>query len=116
MRLDPSTKPKPNKEHSDDLGDPKQEQGSLQSRKSAAASPPNLTRRCQRTQVTEEAMSQPRNRQWAHGLAECTEKRAVTKSGRPSRDGGPQSASSATRGLSIAVAQTSKRGIKDLVL
>ena len=81
-----------------------------------AASPPNPTRRCQRTQVTEEAMSQPRNRQRAHGLAERAEKRAATKSGRPSGSGGPQSASSAMRGLSIAVAQTSERGIKDLVL
>ena len=79
-------------------------------------SPPNPTRRCQRAQVTEEAMSQPRNRQRAHGLAGRAEKWAATKSGRPSGDDGPQSASSAMRGLSIAVAQTSERGIKDLVL
>ena len=115
-RIDPSTKPKPNQERSDSSGDTKQEQGTLQSRKSTAASPPNPTRRCQRAQVTEEATSQPRNRQRAHGLAEHAEKRAATKSGRSSGSGGPQSASSAMRGLGTVVAQTSERGIKDSVL
>ena len=115
-RIDPSTKPKPNQERSDSSGDTKQEQGTLQSRKSVAASPPNPTRRCQRTQVTEEAMSQPRNRQRVHGLAERAEKRAVTKSGCSSGSGGPQSASSAMRGLGTVVAQTSEQGIKDSVL
>ena len=81
-----------------------------------ATSPSNLTRRCQCTQVTEEAMLRPRNRQWAHALAECAEKRAATKSGHPGGNSGPQIASSTTRGLSIAVAQTNERGIKDLVL
>ena len=51
-----------------------------------------------------------------HALGERAEERAVTKSGRSRGIGGPQSASSATRGLSIAVAQTSERGIKDIVL
>ena len=61
-------------------------------------------------------MSQPRDRQRAHVLVERAEKRAATISGRSSGIGGPQSASSATRGLSIAAAQTSERGIKDIVL
>ena len=75
-----------------------------------AMSPPNPARQRQRTQVTEEAMSRPRSRQWARALGERAEERAVTKSGRPSGDDGPQSASSTTRGLSIAVAQTSEIG------
>ena len=66
--------------------------------------------------MTEEAMLRLRNRQWAHALAECAEKRATTKSGRPSGNGGPQIASSTTRGLNIAVTQTNEQGIKDLVL
>ena len=115
-RIDPSTKPKPNQERSDSSGDTKQEQGTLQSRKSAAASPPDQTRRCQRAQATEEAMSQPRDGQRARVLAERAEKRAATKSGRSSGSGGPQSASSAMRGLGTVVAQTSERGIKDSVL
>ena len=115
-RIDPSTKPKPNQERLDSLGDTKQEQGTLQSRKSAATSPPDQTRRCQRAQATEEAMSQPRDRQRAHVLAERAEKRAATKSGRSSGSGGPQSASSTTRGLSIALTQTSEQGIKAIVL
>ena len=81
-----------------------------------AASPPDQTRRCQRAQATEEAMPQPRDRQWAHVLAEHAEKWAATKSSRSSGIGRPQSVSSAMRGLSIAVAQTSERGIKDIVL
>ena len=92
------------------------EQGSLQSWTSAAASPPNPTRRHQRAQVTEEVMSRPKGRQQVHALGERAEKRAATKSGRLHGIGGPQSASSATRGLSITVAQTSERGIKDIVL
>ena len=115
-RIDPSTKPKPNQERSDSSGNTKQEQGTLQSRKSVAASPPDQTRRCQHAQVTEEAMSQPRDRQRAHVLAEHAEKWATTKSSCSSGSSGPQSASSTTRGLSIAVAQTSERGIKDIVL
>ena len=113
MRLDPSTKPKPNSERSDSSGDPKQEQGPLQSRKSAAASPPNPTRRCQRAQVTEEATSQPRNRQRVQGLAERAEKRAATKSGRSSGDGGPTWAGQRRRVLGIAVVQASGPRIKD---
>ena len=81
-----------------------------------AMSPPNPARQRQRTQVTEEAMSRPRSRQWARALGERAEERAVTKSGHSCGIGGPQSASSAMRGLSITVAQTSKRGIKDTVL
>ena len=61
-------------------------------------------------------MSRPGSRQRAHVLGERAEERAATKSGRSRGTGGPQSASSATRGLSIAVAQTSERGIKDIVL
>ena len=49
-------------------------------------------------------------------LGEHTEEWATTKPGRSHRIGGPQSASSAMRGLSIAVTQTSERGIKDIVL
>ena len=66
--------------------------------------------------MTEEAMSRPRSRQWAHALAGHTKKRAATKSSRPRRIGGPQSVSSAARVLSTVVAQTSGRGIKDIVL
>ena len=71
-------------------------------------SPPNPTRRRQRAQVTEEAMSRPKSRQQAHVLGERAEERAATKSGRSRGIGGLQGASSATRGLSIAVAQTSE--------
>ena len=88
----------------------------LRSRKGAAMSPPNLARRCQCAQVTEEATSRPRSRQRAHALGECTEEWATTKSGRLWGISGLQGASSATRGLSIAVAQTSERGIKGIVL
>ena len=61
-------------------------------------------------------MSRPGSRQRAHALGERAEERAATKSGRSCGIGGPQGASSAKRGLSIAVAQTSERGIKDIVL
>ena len=61
-------------------------------------------------------MSRPGSRQRAHALGEHAEERAATKSGRSRGIGGPQSTSSSTRGLSIAVAQTSERGIKDIVL
>ena len=81
-----------------------------------AVSPPNPTRRCQRAQVTEEAMSRPRSRQRAHTLAGRAKKRAATKSGCPRGIGGPQSVSSVARVLSTVVAQTSGRGIKDIVL
>ena len=57
---------------------------------------------------------------WPHylptRLGEHTKERATTKSAHSCRIGGLQSTSSATRGLSIAVAQTSKQGIKDIVL
>ena len=61
-------------------------------------------------------MSRPGSRQRAHALGERAEERAATKSGRLCRIGEPQSTSSATRGLSITVAQTSEQGIKDIVL
>ena len=61
-------------------------------------------------------MSQPGSRQRAHALGERAEEWAATKSGCSRGIGGPQGASSAIRGLSIAVAQTSERGIKDIVL
>ena len=61
-------------------------------------------------------MSRPESRQRAHALGEHAKERAVTKSGCLRGIGRPQSASSATRGLSIAVAQTSEQGIKDIVL
>ena len=61
-------------------------------------------------------MSRPGSRQRAHALDERAEEWAMTKSGRSRRISRPQSASSATRGLSITVAQTSERGIKAIVL
>ena len=61
-------------------------------------------------------MSRPGSRQWVHALGEHAEEQAATKSGRSCGIGGPQGASSTKRGLSIAVAQTSERGIKDIVL
>ena len=61
-------------------------------------------------------MSRPGSRQRAHALGERAEERAATKSSRSRGISGPQSVSSAMRGLSIAVAQTSERGIKDIVL
>ena len=84
------------------------EQASLLSRKSAAMSPPNPTRQCQCAQVTEEVTSQPKSRQQAHTLAGHTERWAATKSSHSHGTGGPQSASSAKRGLRTTVTQASE--------
>jgi hypothetical protein len=46
-------------------GNPHLEQESVQSRISAAASPPNQTRRCQRPSAEREAMSRPGSGRWA---------------------------------------------------
>jgi hypothetical protein len=51
-------------------GDPHPEQESVQSRISAAASPPNQTRRCQRPSVEREAMSRPGSGRQAQVLGE----------------------------------------------